>query len=1542
MLHRSVRLLASLLLLAGCNRDLTLPPPPAPPGPGAVYGKVVVAQPGSADRLPVSGAVVEVLSTGLTTRSSVTGDFFLSGLTATQGTLLVRWDSTGTGTADRQRAIDLATVGVGPGRQISLGEIAVVENARVHGVALRGDVGAGGGHGGTVVFVPEGPFTTYTNDDGTFTMRDLPAGALRVEFFRAGYRTVVLDAIELRGGEDLGLRSLTMVPDGGAPSPPPGSIGGRVVLSPPATSGTTTVTAVDSTSTPFTGTVDATGNLAVAGLPPGLYQVIVAHDGYVPAMAPNALVLSARETTLPDVQLSAGSSGGGGACVAGVPCQPADLCRVGRVDCAGGGQVCTSVGNAFDGTPCGSGQACLAGACEPLCVGGASCQPVDPCRLGTLTCTAGSTPACTASVLLAQDGTVCGAGHVCHLGACQPCLSFAACSPPNPCHTGVTVCNTGVQICADTSATLSDGTSCGLGFFCHAGTCTACSAGALCTPANDCHAGITDCATGAGACSDTGSALANGTPCVSQPTGVCHNGACATCVAGGACVPGTDPCQLGAISCASGVPACRPAGTRPELSACSTVAVPDGVCRAGFCGPKGNTIGVPVGLAGVVGSPVTGVLVTVTDQASLPVAGANVIISPVGDGSVSPASALTSGAGVAGPFTIRLGRALGYQAFTVTATAAPVAATLTIRADSPSAGIITTVANAAHTPGYVDGPALDARLYNPIGLAASRDGSLYFTDYNNWVVRKISAAGVVTTIAGNNTSTGSADNVPATSSSIVYPSFLALDDVNHLLYVSESYTQRVRRVNLVSGIIDTVAGGGSAPAPDYGDGGLATSAALSGPRWIGLAPDGSLYVADTGHSRFRRVDLAIPSRPGATGNISTVLTAGGCSGPAAFYTCSGGTCGLAWDGLGNVFLGGGICGTDGTGYTSGVLRWTADAAGRPTGPAVRVAGLAGGATQDGIDARLASIATDPLMAFDPAGNLYLSIPSENRVRRVDAATFEIRTVAGAGASGSTGDGGLATSALLAQPQAIAFDPSTDAGGAPLRPTDLLLIDYASHDLRVVSAAGNAITSTATLTLAGGDGEKPRVDESSTDATYAPPPPNAGLGQSLTVTLTDATGAGLGGRWVGFAALDPSSLVQATLVSTDPWGTARVPARAGLKPIGYGFRASAVDLHGRHLTGSPVSFTWTARPPATGEIFSAVGADHTGGDGSGPGRVARAWEPVGLAVASSGDVYYAERTAWRIKRLRPDGLVEVVAGTGSSTGCGSADGVVALEASVVYPSALLLDEAAGRLYFTDDYCHLVRYVDLSVTPNRVRLVAGGGTTYTDPYGDGADPAAATFSSPSQLGLSGGSLYVADTSHGRVRRIDLATGAVSTFLKSGGCVPANPAHLYDCGDDRGCQVAVDSAGSMLVSGRFCGVGFANYSSGVAVVTGTNPDGSVASLTPLAGNSGGSPGEGTVASSALFANSPSLYPAPDGTLWLLETHRLRYLPASSPGVPGGPSASIFTWAGTTVAGSAGEYALRSSAAPQLNTPFAVHGYPGGHLILTDRNNHSLRIIW
>src|SRR5690348_11459513 len=123
-----------LLLAAACSRDFTVPPPP---GPGVVYGRVVVAVPGRAERVPAAGATVALLSSSLSATTGDNGTFVLEGITQSTGPLLFRYDLDGDGSFRRQRLVNLSEVGAGPGRQISLGDVLVVENAGLHGRALR-------------------------------------------------------------------------------------------------------------------------------------------------------------------------------------------------------------------------------------------------------------------------------------------------------------------------------------------------------------------------------------------------------------------------------------------------------------------------------------------------------------------------------------------------------------------------------------------------------------------------------------------------------------------------------------------------------------------------------------------------------------------------------------------------------------------------------------------------------------------------------------------------------------------------------------------------------------------------------------------------------------------------------------------------------------------------------------------------------------------------------------------------------------------------------------------------------------------------------------------------------------------------------------------------------------------------------------------------------------------------------------------------------------------------------------------------------------
>jgi RHS repeat-associated protein len=176
-----------------------------------------------------------------------------------------------------------------------------------------------------------------------------------------------------------------------------------------------------------------------------------------------------------------------------------------------------------------------------------------------------------------------------------------------------------------------------------------------------------------------------------------------------------------------------------------------------------------------------------------------------------------------------------------------------IRRVDPS-GIITTVAgNGVLGFGGDGGPATQAKLNGPRGLAVAPDGSLYIADTQNSRIRRVGPSGIITTVAGDGVAAFSGDGGPATQARLSLPTGLAVAP-DGALYFADQNTYRIRRVD-PSGIITTVAGNGT---PGFsGDGGPATQAAVSAVRGLSglaVAPDGSLYIADSNNQRIRRVD----------------------------------------------------------------------------------------------------------------------------------------------------------------------------------------------------------------------------------------------------------------------------------------------------------------------------------------------------------------------------------------------------------------------------------------------------------------------------------------------------------------------------------------------------------------------------------------------------------------------------------------------------------------------------------------------------------------
>ena len=312
-----------------------------------------------------------------------------------------------------------------------------------------------------------------------------------------------------------------------------------------------------------------------------------------------------------------------------------------------------------------------------------------------------------------------------------------------------------------------------------------------------------------------------------------------------------------------------------------------------------------------------------------------------------------------------------------------------------SGGIITTVAGNGQG-GYAGdgGPAINALLNNPARVAFDAAGALYVADLGNNRVRKISG-GIITTVAGNGVAGYSGDNGLATEASLNGPWGITLDAAGNL-YIADSLNQRIRKVS--AGIITTVAGNGNAGFS--GDGGPAANASLYAPLSAAVDASGTLYIADAGNSRVRKVSAGLIST--LAGNGTTGFS--GDNGPAAKASLNSPT-DVAVDSAGNIYIA--DFGNNRIRKVSGGLIATVAGNG--------VSGFSG----DGGAASLAEFDRPVGVAVDEAGNLYIADTDNQRIRRVTAGI--VNTIVGDGDEAYYGDGGSPTAAALQFPKGLVFD-----------------------------------------------------------------------------------------------------------------------------------------------------------------------------------------------------------------------------------------------------------------------------------------------------------------------------------------------------------------------------------------------------------------------------------------------------------------------------------------------------------------------------------------
>lgn len=222
-----------------------------------------------------------------------------------------------------------------------------------------------------------------------------------------------------------------------------------------------------------------------------------------------------------------------------------------------------------------------------------------------------------------------------------------------------------------------------------------------------------------------------------------------------------------------------------------------------------------------------------------------------------------------------------------------------IRKINSSTGFISTIAGTG-TAGYSGdgGLAINAKLNVPRGVFTDKSGNVYIAEEGNHTIRKVTfSTGIITTIVGTNSAGYSGDGGIATNAKLNTPEGVATDDSGNV-YIADRYNNRIRKVSGSSGIISTIAGTGTAGFS--GDGSLAINANLNIPFGVELDIFGNIYIADRGNERIRKINVSTGVITSVAGNGTAGYSG---DGSPAINAMLNGPIGICLDTSGNIYIG---------------------------------------------------------------------------------------------------------------------------------------------------------------------------------------------------------------------------------------------------------------------------------------------------------------------------------------------------------------------------------------------------------------------------------------------------------------------------------------------------------------------------------------------------------------------------------------------------------------------------------------------------------------
>ncbi len=591
-----------------------------------------------------------------------------------------------------------------------------------------------------------------------------------------------------------------------------------------------------------------------------------------------------------------------------------------------------------------------------------------------------------------------------------------------------------------------------------------------------------------------------------------------------------------------------------------------------------------------------------------------------------------------------------------------------------------------------------ATLNIPCSVASDKNGVTYAGLKGSHQVVRIDKDGIVRLVAGSGVQGSSGDGGKATDATLTTPAGLAFDAAGNL-YIADSDANRIRVVG-TDGIIRPFAGNGKSGRT--GDGGPATAAGLGNPTALAFDRSGNLLLADTWNNVIRKIT------PG--GVISTIAGTGNAgnsgNGGAATAAKLNGPKGVAVDGAGVIYIA--------DSNNAWIRKIAAD------GTISLFGGVASSSTTT-TDTTLAlsvSLVSPSSMAVDSTGNLYFVEYGIGRVRRITTAG-KISTYAGTTTLGTSGDGGWARFANL-NVMGIAMDAQNN----------LLIADGVTNRVRIVTAADGIIDAVAGNGWGGFTAKGLVVNG---DNVYFADTAASRV-RKYNVTTRELTVVAGNGR--------------------AEYSEATTAAKSGLNAP----RGIALDKSG-NLYIADTGNNRVRRVTTDGKISTVAGNGDTLTISDGFSATSGSLNvPVAVAVDSDGNLYIAEQSGHRVRKVGTDGLISTIAGTGTA-GAPDAESGMGVNQKLNSPQGLAV-ETAGTLLISDTGNNRIRRLSAD---GIIKTVAGSrnyGST-----GNGGPATSATLAGPTGISTdSAGNIYIADTSGSTIRRVG-PDGIITTIGGTG---------------------------------------------------------------------------------------------------------------------------------------------------------------------------------